>query len=245
MTVTAIMEKQPSKVEVWRMFDRIARRYDLLNHLLSLGQDIRWRKKVGRLLPPGEDQFILDLATGTGDQLLYLFKDNQKIKRAVGIDLAKQMLAKGQIKIQKRKLDDQIALVEGNAQDIPYEDNVFDAATFAFGIRNMSDVDLSIAEIYRVLKPSGRVLILEFSLPANRLIRQLYFIYFRNLLPVLGSVISGDKYAYRYLNQSVETFPYGEDFCELLENGGFKQVKMKKLTFGIATIYYADKPEVR
>ena len=122
MTVTAIMEKQPSKVEVWRMFDRIARRYDLLNHLLSLGQDIRWRKKVGRLLPPGEDQFILDLATGTGDQLLYLFKDNQKIKRAVGIDLAKQMLAKGQIKIQKRKLDDQIALVEGNAQDIPYED---------------------------------------------------------------------------------------------------------------------------
>lgn len=243
MAVITNKKKQPPKIEVWRMFDRIARRYDLLNHLLSLGQDIRWRKKVGRFLTPEEGQYVLDLATGTGDQLLYLLKCSKKIAKAVGIDLAKQMLAVGRTKIHKRNLDDRIKLIEGDAQEIPYEDDVFDAATFTFGIRNVSDVERSISEIFRVLKPKGRVLILEFSLPENKIIRKFYFFYFRNILPVLGAIISGDRYAYRYLNQSVETFPYGNDFCELLRTGGFKQVSMQPLTFGIATIYWGDKPD--
>ena len=234
-------KKQPPRTRIWRMFDRIARRYDLLNHLLSLGQDIRWRKKVTRFLVNKYDQYILDLATGTGDQLLYMFSCSDRIDRALGTDLALKMLDRGREKVKKRKLEDRIVLEEGDAENIQYPDNIFDAVTISFGIRNLMSVERSLSEMYRVLKPAGRVLILEFSIPQNVMMRSIYLFYFRYLLPFIGSVISGDRYAYRYLNETVEGFPYGDAFCQLLRKSGFLNVSMYPQTFGIATIYCGDK----
>jgi len=241
MELLVSTEKQPPRAPVWQMFDRIAGRYDLLNHLLSAGQDIRWRKKVAEVLPEKPNQSILDLATGTGDQLLYLFQCSDKIAYATGTDLATDMLARGREKIRRRRLHNVISLHEGDAEDIRYDDQSFDALTIAFGIRNVRDVDKSLAEMYRVLKSGGRVIILEFSLPKNRIIKKLYLLYFRYILPFIGGFISGDPYAYRYLNQTVETFPYGEAFCDMMSAQGFEKVKMIPLTLGVATIYYADK----
>ena len=234
-------DKQPPRAQVWQMFDRIAGRYDLLNHILSFGQDIRWRKKVANILPERTNQSILDLATGTGDQLFYLLQCSKRIAYATGTDLATEMLARGREKIRQRQLQDVISLQEGDAENIRYDDKSFDALTITFGIRNVTDVNKSLAEMYRVLKPGGRVIILEFSLPKNIIIKKLYLLYFRHILPFIGGLISGDRYAYRYLNQTVETFPYGETFCNLISLQGFKKVKMIPLTFGVATIYYADK----
>ncbi len=241
MDVLIEKKKQPPRTGIWRMFDRIARRYDLLNHLLSLGQDIRWRKKVARFLVNKYDQYILDLATGTGDQLLYMFSCSDRIDRALGTDLALKMLDRGREKVKKRKLEDRIVLEEGDAENIQYPDNIFDAVTISFGIRNLMSVERSLSEMYRVLKPAGRVLILEFSIPQNILMRSIYLFYFRYLLPFIGSVISGDRYAYRYLNETVEGFPYGDAFCQMLRESGFENVSMYPQTFGIATIYCGDK----
>ena len=241
MDVLIEKKKQPPRTGIWRMFDRIARRYDLLNHLLSLGQDIRWRKRVTGFLVNKYDQYILDLATGTGDQLLYMFSCSDRIDRALGTDLALKMLDRGREKVKKRKLEDRIVLEEGDAENIQYPDNIFDAVTISFGIRNLMSVERSLSEMYRVLKPAGRVLILEFSIPQNVMMRSIYLFYFRYLLPFIGSVISGDRYAYRYLNETVEGFPYGDAFCQLLRKSGFLNVSMYPQTFGIATIYCGDK----
>ncbi len=234
-------KKQPQRAQVWQMFDRIARRYDLLNHLLSLGQDIRWRKKVAQVLPEKSNQKILDLATGTGDQLLYLFQTSSRIASATGTDLALEMLDIGKEKVRQQQLQNVITLQEGNAEDIQFEEGSFDTVTISFGIRNVTDVKKALSEMYRVLTPGGRVIILEFSLPKIRIIRKLYLIYFRYVLPFIGGLISGDRYAYRYLNQTVETFPYGKAFCDLISGQGFDEVEMLPLTFGVATIYYGKK----
>ena len=244
MDVLIEKKKQLPRTEIWRMFDRIAERYDLLNHLLSLGQDIRWRKKVARFLIEKDDQYILDLATGTGDQLFYMFKSSRRISHAVGTDLAIKMLEKGRIKINKKQLGDSIVLEKGDAEDIKYPDNTFDAVTISFGIRNVKNVEKSLSEMFRVLNPGGRVLILEFSIPPNILMRRVYLYYFRYMLPFIGSLISGDGYAYRYLNQTVEGFPHGVAFSEILKKSGFDNVSMHPLTFGIATIYYGDKVRI-
>ena len=235
-------DSQPPRAGVSFMFDRIAKRYDLLNHILSLGQDIFWRKKVGTFLLGRSGQYLLDLATGTGDQLLYLMKNSDKIEKAVGIDFSTEMLTVGREKIRKQQLDNCIILEEGDVENIEYRDYTFDAVTIAFGIRNVTDVKQSISEMYRVLKPEGRVIILEFSIPENRFIRRIYLLYFRYLLPQIGSLISGDGHAYRYLNKTVETFPYGDKFCNLLTSAGFEKVSMYPQTFGIVTIYHGDKP---
>lgn len=234
-------KKQPQRAQVWQMFDRIARRYDLLNHLLSLGQDIRWRKTVAQVLPEKSNQKILDLATGTGDQLLYLFQTSSRIASATGTDLALEMLDIGKEKVRQQQLQNVITLQEGNAEDIQFEEGSFDTVTISFGIRNVTDVKKALSEMYRVLTPGGRVIILEFSLPKIRIIRKLYLIYFRYVLPFIGGLISGDRYAYRYLNQTVETFPYGKAFCDLISGQGFDEVEMLPLTFGVATIYYGKK----
>jgi len=241
MEIVVEKKKQPPRTDVWRMFDRIAGRYDLLNHLLSFGQDIRWRKKVARFLADNSDQYVLDLATGTGDQLLSLFQSSTRIDCAVGTDLAIKMLEIGREKVKKKELNDRITLEEGEAENIKYPDNTFDAVTISFGIRNVISINRSLSEMHRVLKPSGRVLILEFSIPKNRLLRRIYLVYFRYVLPFLGSIISGDRYAYRYLNETVETFPYGDDFCHLLVKSGFQNVFMYPMTFGISTIYVGEK----
>lgn len=223
------------------MFDRIAHRYDLLNRLLSLGQDVVWRNRVARCLPEKSGQHILDLATGTGDQLISIFSKSGRAASGIGIDMAENMLALGRSKLKKRRLDSSVKLQTGDATAIPFPENTFDAVTISFGIRNVTNVPHSLREMRRVLQPGGRVIILEFSLPKNRLLRRFYLFYFRHILPRIGGLISGDSYAYRYLNETVETFPYGDEFCDLLREAGFEAVKMTPLTFGIATIYQGDK----
>lgn len=233
--------RSPSRAEVWKMFDRIAHRYDLLNRTLSLGQDVVWRNRVTGHLPDFSGQHILDLATGTGDQLISIFENSERVKSGIGIDMAEKMLELGRPKLAKRNLDRAITLQTGNAAEIPFPEDTFHAVTISFGIRNVSDVPQSLREMQRVLKPGGRAIILEFSLPKNQILRRFYLFYFRHILPRVGGFISGDSYAYRYLNETVESFPYGEAFCQLLREAGFSDVKMTPLTFGIATIYQGDK----
>jgi len=228
----------PSRAAVWRMFDRIAPRYDLLNRLLSLRRDVVWRNKVARYLPDRDRQHVLDIATGTADLLLSLFDKSDRIHFAVGIDLSPKMLKLGLKKITARKLDDRISLMRADALQIPFPDDSFDAVTIAFGIRNLTDVPKALAEMHRVLKPGGKALILEFSLPRNWLVRRLYPFHLRGILPRLGAMISGDSFAYRYLNETVETFPHGEEFCDMMQQAGFTGVQAVPLTFGIATIYH-------
>ncbi len=230
-----------SRKEVWKMFDRIAHRYDLLNRLLSFGQDVIWRKRVAKHLPDRREMHLLDVATGTGDLLITLFEQNPNIQSGVGIDMAEKMLEFGRPKLQKRGVAERFSLLTGNAMDIPFAENTFDATTISFGIRNVADVLTGLTEMRRVLKNGGRAIVLEFSLPKNKLMRRLYLFYFRHILPRLGGLISGDSFAYRYLNETVETFPYGEDFCDLMRAAGFKNVQLTPLTFGIATIYQGDK----
>lgn len=222
------------------MFDRIAGRYDLLNHLLSGNRDKAWRRKMTALLPQGDNLRILDLATGTADQLLALYNSG-RVESGIGLDMAEKMLAVGRGKIAARSLSHKLSLQEGNAEQIPLESDSFDAVSISFGIRNMTDVNGTLLEMRRILKPGGRALILEFSLPPSALMRGLYLFYFRHVLPRLGAIISGDSGAYRYLNETVETFPYGAAFCRLMTEAGFRDVTENRLTFGIATIYQGDK----
>jgi demethylmenaquinone methyltransferase/2-methoxy-6-polyprenyl-1,4-benzoquinol methylase len=230
-------DKNPPREDVHIMFDRISNRYDLLNRLLSFRRDVIWRKKLAELLPQRESIKILDLATGTGDVLFSLIQKNSHIISGVGLDMSSEMLKLAHIKINKNRLQDKLSLIRGDATNIPFDDNSFDVTTIAFGIRNVIDVNRSLSEMFRVLTPNGKALILEFSLPKNRIVKLLYLFYFRRILPLVGGVISGDSYAYSYLNKTVETFPYGSDFCELMRKIGFDSVRQHPMTFGIATVY--------
>lgn len=232
---------EPPRSDVWRMFDRIAHRYDLLNRLLSMGQDVAWRKRMARHLPERPGMDVLDLATGTGDQLIFLFDQRPDLGEGIGIDMAEEMLRHGRGKLPRRPSGERLSLMTGDATDIPFPEDRFDIATISFGIRNVTDVSRGLAEMHRVLRPGGRALVLEFSLPANALFRRFYLFYFRHILPRVGGLISGDAQAYRYLNTTVETFPYGEAFCGLMREAGFENVSATPLTFGIASIYQGDK----
>jgi len=236
-------KKPPSRHEVWKMFNRIARWYDMLNHTLSLGRDIAWRKRVANYLPHRDNLSLLDLATGTVDLLLSLYQTADTIESGVGLDMAENMLTIATKKINQNKLQNSLSVVRGNVLAIPFNDSSFDVVSIAFGIRNVSDVSLGLREMYRILKPQGKALILEFSLPANSLVRRVYLLYFHYLLPLIGSLISGDRHAYKYLNRTVETFPYGDRFCKVMENAGFDNVEAHPLTLGIATIYQGTKVE--
>lgn len=233
----------PLRTDVSRMFDRIAHRYDLLNRVLSMRRDVAWRRRLARMLPDGGELRVLDLATGTGDVLLALRGGCTRVRSGVGMDKAGKMLALGQQKFKDSGQAAALRMVRGDAMCIAAADASFDVVTISFGIRNVVDVNTVLCEMHRVLKPGGRALVLEFSLPTNMLLRRLYLLYFRNVLPRIGGVISGDSYAYRYLNQTVETFPYGEAFCDLMLAAGFVDVTAVPLTFGIATIYQGDKRE--
>ncbi|MFP4502591.1 MAG: bifunctional demethylmenaquinone methyltransferase/2-methoxy-6-polyprenyl-1,4-benzoquinol methylase UbiE [Candidatus Hydrogenedentota bacterium] len=238
---TAHTPETPSRRRSWQMFDRIAWRYDLLNRLLSLGRDVAWRKRLANHLPPGEQLHVLDVGTGTADVLLFLHAACSRIGLGVGVDMSFGMLGYGMRKVRECGEQGRFRLVRGDAVDLPVRANAFDAATIAFGIRNVADAAAGLREMYRALKPGGRVLILEFSLPRNRLVRWGYLVYFRHVLPRIGGLVSGDAPAYRYLNETVETFPYGEAFCTLLRGAGFREVKALPYTFGIATLYIGEK----
>lgn len=223
------------------MFDRIAPRYDLLNRLLSGRRDVAWRNAMAQYLPAGERLLVLDLATGTADVLISLARRASRVQGGLGVDPAGAMLSLGQEKLAAKGLSGRFRLARGDAAAPPVAAASVDAVTIAFGIRNVADAPTALAEMHRVLKPGGRSIILEFSLPGNALFRRVYLLYFRHVLPRIGGLISGDPSAYRYLNATVEEFPYGEAFCELMREAGFREVTAQPLTFGIATIYCGTK----
>jgi demethylmenaquinone methyltransferase/2-methoxy-6-polyprenyl-1,4-benzoquinol methylase len=227
------------KEQVSLMFDSISPKYDLLNHLLSLGIDVIWRKKVVDYLKKQKPQNILDVATGTGDLAIALLKTGAV--HITGSDLSAGMLAIGKEKIKHKKLTGQISLIQADAEQLPFKDQNFEAVTAAFGVRNFENLEKGLCEMYRVLKPGGDLAILEFSQPEHFPFRQLYFFYFRNILPVIGRIVSQDTRAYTYLPESVSEFPFGEKFLKILKQNGFKEPRQKKLTFGVASIYFAKK----
>lgn len=229
------------KTDSPQMFNAIAGRYDLLNRLLSLGQDARWRGRLKGLLPPGDHLNILDLATGTADVLITLAKDDPRVGKGLGIDPAVNMLAIGRAKIEAAGLSGKLTLQAGDAQALPFADNSFDCVTISFGIRNVPDLRLGLMEMYRVTKKGGRVLILEFSKPVNPLLKAGHWLYLNIAVPLAGFLFSGNWKAYRYLAQTVGAFPYGERFCRMLKQFGFMDIKEYPLMGGAATIYAAQK----
>ena len=242
MTVeTAGAKPSPSRQNVGQMFDRIAHRYDLANRVLSMGTDIGWRKRMARDLPAREEMKLLDMATGTGDVLLAMHRMNTRVRSGVGMDVSANMLAIGRDKIEDRGLTAAFRMVRADATCIGAKDDAFDAVTISFGIRNVPDVPMALREMHRVLKPGGRLLILEFSLPGNALFRPVYLFYLRHILPRIGGILSGDQSAYRYLNQTIESFPYGDEFCALMRDAGYREVSAQPLSMGIATLYQGDK----
>jgi demethylmenaquinone methyltransferase/2-methoxy-6-polyprenyl-1,4-benzoquinol methylase len=224
------------------MFDTISPRYDLLNRLLSLGMDASWRRALARQLPQGHNLEILDLATGTADVLLTMCRENANITSARGIDRARKMLDIGQAKIEKAGLDRKIILSEGDANKIPFEDRRFDAVSISFGIRNVEDPRVVLGEMFRVLKPGGKALILEFSLPKNRFIRAGHLFYLRQIVPLAGHLVAGNYRAYKYLNQTIEQFPYGDAFENLMIGAGFTKTRTSPLLFGAASVYRGERP---
>ncbi|NGX50278.1 MAG: Demethylmenaquinone methyltransferase [Chlamydiae bacterium] len=223
------------------MFDEISPTYDFINHLLSFGADIYWRRKMIEHLPKSQDIRLLDLATGTGDQLITIVKRAKQVKTALGIDLSLEMIRCGQKKIIDKPFTHRITLMEGDATDISLEKESVECVTISFGIRNMTKMQQCLDECHRVLTPCGKLLILEFSLPKNRIMKGLHLFYLRHVLPYVAGWISRKQHAYRYLNETVETFPYGEEFCKCLTKAGFFRVKAHPLTFGVVTLYSAEK----
>lgn len=236
MTVLPYKDKESSKKQqVADMFDNISHKYDFLNHFLSLGIDIRWRKKAIKLLKEIQPKQILDIATGTGDFAIEALKLNPD--HVTGVDISEGMLNVGREKLKKRKLDDKITLTSGDSENLPFEDNKFDAIIVAFGVRNFENLEKGLSEMFRVLRPGGKVVVLEFSKPKRFPFKQLYNFYFKNILPTLGKTISKDNAAYTYLPESVKSFPDGKDFTSILDKLGFKETVCKPLTLGISSIY--------
>jgi demethylmenaquinone methyltransferase/2-methoxy-6-polyprenyl-1,4-benzoquinol methylase len=232
---------QLSRDEVWKMFDQISPTYDRVNRILSLGIDQYWRRKVARFLPQGEKLALLDCATGTGDQIVALMERSKRVGSAVGIDLAGEMLRIGRQKLQKKPYGYRVKFEVASALEIPYVDESFDCAAISFGIRNVTDVPHCLKEMQRVLKKNGRLLILEFSLPRYELFKKAHLFYLRTCVPKVGGLISKNQEAYTYLNQTIETFPCGEAFCELMRAAGYVNVQAHPWTFGIATLYSGDR----
>ncbi len=224
----------------WRMFDRIAHRYDLLNRLLSFKRDEVWRDVLAAHLPPTGPVRVLDLATGTGDILFSMVRRCGGRLEAYGADLSFSMLQRAKQKSDGR--DAGLLFTRADAEKLPFPDAAFDAVSIAFGIRNVDDPVVALRQMLRVLRPGGQALVLEFSLPRNAILRAAYLIYFRRALPWIGGVISGDAAAYRYLNTSVEAFPHGEAFAALMREAGFTDIRLRPLTLGVATLYVGTRP---
>lgn len=231
--------EQSKKGQVEEMFNNISPRYDLLNHLLSANIDKLWRKKTIKKLRSFQPKNILDVATGTGDFAVAASKiQNTKI---TGIDISEGMLNVGRKKIKRKGLSERIELLQADSEDLPFEDNQFDAAIVGFGVRNFENLTKGLAEIYRVLKPGSTFFVLEFSKPRRTPFKQIYTFYFTQILPLIGSIVSKDSNAYTYLPESVNEFPDGENFLTILADVGFVNNNCYPQTFGIASIYEAHK----
>lgn len=239
MVVPYKNESAGKKEQVARMFDSISARYDFLNHFLSLGIDKGWRRKAINCLRDAKPKHMLDVATGTADFAVAALKLNPD--KIVGVDISEGMLEVGRKKIAAMKVDNRITLLSGDSENLPFPDTNFDAVTVAFGVRNFENLDRGLQEIYRVLRPEGQLVVLEFSKPRQFPFRQLYNFYFRWILPTVGRIVSSDKSAYTYLPESVAAFPDGEDFLNHLRKAGFKAATCTPLTFGISSIYIGKK----
>jgi demethylmenaquinone methyltransferase/2-methoxy-6-polyprenyl-1,4-benzoquinol methylase len=231
---------EPSKKEAVRvMFDEISPKYDFLNHFLSFGIDQVWRKKLVAMLDSHHPLTVLDVATGTGDLAIAI--ESVKPQKIVGIDISEKMLEVGRKKLNAKGLDHLITLRRADAEKIPFSDHSFEAITVAFGVRNFENLELGLTEMRRVLRPGGVMLILEFSHPSSFPMKQLYGIYSRFVIPLMGRIISGSSKAYTYLPESVAAFPSGQKFLDILLKAGLKNVSQRSLSAGIASIYLAEK----
>ncbi len=228
------------KAQVEQMFDNIAPKYDLLNRVLSLGIDVSWRRKALGYLVPHSPQRILDVATGTADVAIMAAKMLQP-QQIIGVDIANQMLDFGRVKIKDASLEKVITLETGDSENLRFDTGSFDAVTVAFGVRNYENLEKGLAEMGRVLRPGGHLVVLEFSKPNLFPFKQLYNAYFKYVLPLIGRLTSRDIGAYTYLFESVQAFPEGDNFLSILTNTGFHQAQCKRLTLGICSIYYATK----
>jgi demethylmenaquinone methyltransferase/2-methoxy-6-polyprenyl-1,4-benzoquinol methylase len=240
MKVTPYEHSSDSKKQqIEQMFDNISPKYDFLNRSLSLGIDVWWRKKMMRELKGLALNQVLDIATGTADVALATSK--LKPNSIIGVDISEGMLAVGRIKVEKKGLSSLIKLQKADSENLPFSENQFDAITVAFGVRNFENLSKGLDEMCRVLKPGGKLVILEFSRPRIFPVKQLYDFYFRYFCPWWGKVVSKDNSAYKYLYDSVSAFPEGEHFLSIANQSGFKQLKAQRLTFGIVSLYTATK----
>ncbi len=240
MEVLPYKEQQKGKKEqVAEMFDNISKKYDFLNHFLSFGIDILWRKKAIRKLKKDQPKLILDIATGTGDFALEALALNPD--KIIGVDISEGMLEVGRRKMIKKGVSDRIEMQLGDSEKLLFEDNKFDAVIVAFGVRNFENLEKGLSEMLRVLKPGGKTVIVEFSKPTKFPMKQLYNFYFKYILPKIGRLVSKDNAAYTYLPESVENFPDGDRFERILSDVGFKSTECISLTFGISSIYIAQK----
>ena len=232
----------PKKEKVREMFDSIAPTYDQLNHLMSMNVDKLWRRHALKAIVDGTPQRILDVACGTGDSTISIARAAAEGSEVIGADISEGMMALVTEKAEKAGVGDRIRLQVADGEALPYEDGTFDRVTCAFGIRNFEHREKGLAEFLRVLAPGGRAVILELSVPQNRLIRWAYDLYFLHILPKIGGAVSGDKAAYRYLPASVHNFPSPKDFMALMESTGFHGIRCKTFTFGLCRLFTGEKP---
>ena len=227
------------KEQVTKMFDTISKNYDGLNRVISFGIDIKWRKKVVEILKKEQPNSILDIATGTGD--LAIARTKTGAREIVGLDISPGMLAVGKEKVTDKNLDNTIEMVVGDSENLVFDANSFDAVTVSFGVRNFETLETGMAEILRVLKPNGTLVVLETSVPTKTPYKKGYNFYTKNILPLIGKIFSKDDSAYGYLSESASVFPHGENFNNILREIGFIDVTNKPQTFGVASIYVAKK----
>ncbi|MFT4577071.1 MAG: demethylmenaquinone methyltransferase/2-methoxy-6-polyprenyl-1,4-benzoquinol methylase [Polaribacter sp.] len=227
------------KEQVAQMFDAISENYDGLNRVISFGIDVKWRKRVVTIIGKNNPKQILDIATGTGD--LAIMMASLKPDKIIGLDISAGMLEVGKQKIAKANLSDKIEMIVGDSENMPFDDNTFDAITVSFGVRNFANLDKGLKEINRVLKPSGTLVVLETSVPTKFPYKQGYRFHTSVILPIIGKLFSKDKVAYSYLSESANSFPFGEKFNNILLKNGFTTAIDKPVTFGVASIYTATK----
>ncbi len=239
-TVTPYHTDNAKKEQVAEMFDNIAPKYDFLNQLLSLGIHKGWRKKSVKLLIPSAPKLMLDVATGTGD---FAIEANKRLNpdKIIGVDISEGMMKFGRVKLKKLGLDHKIELLVGDSENLSFSENTFDAITVGFGVRNFETLEKGMAGMFRVLKPGGTIVVLEFSKPKKFPIKQLFNFYFNTVTPFIGKIFSKDNRAYTYLPESVKAFPEGEQFIEIMKKTGFVNCTRQPLSFGIASIYVGCK----
>ncbi len=237
--VTPYNTQDEKKEQVRTMFNNVAHKYDILNRLLSFGIDKTWRKKTIAELCKTNPKLVLDVATGTGDLAIEASKKNTT--KIIGVDISENMLEIGRKKIAAQKLNSVIELQQADSENLPFDKNYFDAVMVSFGVRNFQNLSSGLHEMFRVLKPGGKVLVLEFSKPTVFPVKQAYTFYSKYILPVIGKKISGDSAAYEYLPESVKYFPSGKDFGAILSQCGFNKISIRPFTFGIVTLYVAFK----